>query len=146
VSPQGFGLIPPSPDLQLLDLTRLRIGNEAIRRLIPEPSSLEQLTLEGTAIDGGLSDWLRKAKKLRELDLSGTPVDDSAIDAVADAAGLETLWMTQTNVSDQALEKIVKMRALQSVDLQRTRVTDEGIRRLRMSRPRLEINPLKILQ
>jgi hypothetical protein len=146
VSPQGFGLIPPSPDLQLLDLTRLRIGNEAIRRLIPEPSSLQQLTLEGTAIDGRLSDWLRKAKKLRELDLSGTPVDDSAIDAVADAAGLETLWMTQTNVSDQALEKIVKMRALQSVDLQRTRVTDEGIRRLRMSRPRLEINPLKILQ
>ncbi len=144
ISEQGLSLIPPSPELRLLDLTRLPVGNDAVRRLLPVPSSLEQLTLEGTRIDSGLSDWLRRASKLRELDLSGTRVDDAAIESASAAAGLATLWMTQTNVSDQAIGTIAKMPELQSVDLQRTRVTDAAIARLRAARPNLDINPLEL--
>jgi hypothetical protein len=144
VTERGLISIPPSPDLRLLDLTRLPVGNDAVRRLLPVPSLLEQLTLEGTRIDRGLSGWLRGAINLRELDLSGTRVDDSAIDAASAAAGLTTLWMTQTNVSDQAIGTIAKMPGLQSVDLQRTRVTNAAIARLRTARPNLEINPLEL--
>jgi hypothetical protein len=144
VTEKGLSRITPSPNLRWLDLARLPISNEAVRRLAPKPSSLEQLTLEATRVDADLVDWLREAKGLRELDLSWTPMGDSVIDAVSTAGELSTLWMTGTQVSDRSIDPIAQMRHLHSVDLQRTKVTDAGIARLRAARPKLEINPLEL--
>jgi hypothetical protein len=145
VSKDGLSKLPPSTRLRWLDLTRLPVGNQSVRRLAPQSQSLEQLRLEATRIDNGLADWLRKATNLRELDLSWTPMDDTMIDAVAGANNLSVLFMTGTNVSDESIDGIAKMRRLQEVDLQRTRVTDAGIARLRAARPDLDINSIRLL-
>lgn len=144
VSEQGLLSIAPSSQLRWLDLSRLPIGNQAVRRICPQPESLQQLTLEVTRIDGGLLEWLGRADNLSEVDLSWTPLDDSAIQALAVAPGLSILWMTGTKVSDRSIDPLIAMSELQSVDVQRTGVTDAGIDRLRAARPNLQINPLEL--
>ncbi len=140
----GISQITPSKSLSWIDLSRLPIGNDSVRWLAPAPQTIQQLTLEATRIDSGLSQWLGKATRLRELDLSGTAVDDRVIESIASATDLDTLWLTGTRVSDKSIERISRMRKLESVDLQRTEVTEVGLQRLRRSRPDLSINPLEL--
>ncbi len=144
VSEDGLSLISPSPNIQWLDLSRLPIGNDAVRRLAPNPRSILQLTLEATKVDSGLGEWLAKATNLQELDLSWTPMDDQIIDSLSGATQIETLWMTGTRLSDQSIEPVARMKSLQAVDLQRTKVTAAGLEQLRKARPDLSINPLEL--
>jgi hypothetical protein len=144
VTEAGLALIPASPELQWLDLSRLPIGNEAVRRLVPQPESLQQLTLEATKVDAELQAWLSRANNLRELDLSWLEMDDAVIKSIAGARELETLWLTGTNVSDKSIDTIAGMKNLQAVDLQRTQVTAAGLARLRQARPELNLNPLEL--
>ena len=144
VSEDGLTRIPASPQIQWLDLSRLPINSEGVKRLAPNPQSIQQLTLEATKVDAGLTDWLARATNLQELDLSWTPLDDRTIEAISGARQLDTLWLTGTNVSDLSIERIAKMGQLQAVDLQRTEVTAAGLEKLRGARPNLSINPLEL--
>jgi hypothetical protein len=144
VSEQGLQAVVPSTKLRWLDLARLPLGNDAVRRIAPQPQSLEQLTLEVTRIDGGLLDWLHHADNLREVDLSWTGLGDEAIESLSSAKGITILWLTGTKVSDRSIDLLVAMPQLQSVDIQRTQVSDAGVARLRRARPDLQINPLEL--
>lgn len=144
ITAAGLKQIPASPNLRWIDLARLPIDNDAIRRLVPEPTAVEQLTLEATRIDPELANWLGQAKRLRELDLSWTPMDDSVIASIKDAADLSVLWMTGTKISDESISIISGWKNLSSVDVQRSAITESGIRRLRESHPQIEINPLEL--
>jgi hypothetical protein len=144
ISKTGIGTLPVSSSLQWLDLSRLPIGNEDVRRLVPDPAKMQQLNLEVTRIDSGLADWLRAARDLRELDLSWTGADDEAINALSNAANIATLWMTGTKVSDQSVGKIIAMADLESVDVQRSQITEAGLGRMQNARPGLEVNPLEL--
>lgn len=142
VTAAGVNRIPASRQLRRLVLTGQPLDVAAVQRLVAEPSSLQQLSLEGTAIDNGIADLLRRADQLRELDLSNTPIDDAIVAAIAGAHQLTTLWLTGTRVSDQAVATIARLPALRRVDLQQTAVTERGLARLQELRPDLDINPL----
>ncbi len=145
VTATGLRKIRPSSSLRWLDLSRLAsVDNDIVRALVPEPTSMQQLSLELTAVDRGLNDWLGKATNLQELDLSFTAVDDSLIDAIAGGKEIAVLWLTGSKVSDASIEPIAKMPKLESVDLQRTKVTAAGLARLKKLRPNLSINPLEL--
>ena len=141
VTAEGLNRIPPIPSLVWLDLANLPIGNGDVVRLAPNPSSIEQLRLEGTQVDAGLIDWLRKATNLRELDLSSTHADDSVVDAISAAGKLSLLWLTGTDVTDKSIDTIAKMGSLEMVDLKGTKITTAGIARMRAARPNLQVNP-----
>jgi hypothetical protein len=140
VTENGLKEIPASPEMRWLDLSRQPVGNAAVGRLVPNPGSLEQLTLEQTKIDQGLRDWLGKATALRELDLSHTTVDDSVMKAAASAKNLEVLWFTGTKVSDQSVDAVAGLSKLQMVNVQQSAITKTGLSRLKKKRPQLEIN------
>ena len=144
ITPSALSKVAPSPTIRWLDLTGIPVGNEDVERLLPSPDLLEQLTLESTKIDAGLSTWLSKAKRLQELDLSWMPMGDSGIQSVSGASDLQVLWMTGTKVSDDSIDTIIAMRNLESVDLQRTGVTDAGIKKLKAARPDLSVNPIEL--
>ncbi len=144
VTPDGLIHVPPSPELQRLTLSGRSIDVESVGRLLPDPRSIQQLSLEGTGIDSSIIDLLSDAANLLELDLSSTPMDDSIVSAIASAKSLNTLWMTGTKVTDRSITTIAKMPKLENVDLQRTAVTDTGIAKLRKSKPNLNVNPLEV--
>jgi hypothetical protein len=144
VTADGLNAIPASQSLDWLDLSRLPIGNDSVRRLAPAPQSIQRLSLERTQIDAGLGDWFAGAINLRELDLSSTAVDDSIMNTIGNARRLQVLWMTATKVTDASIDRIAGLRQLQAVDLQRSGVTSAGLSRLQKLRPDLSINPLEI--
>jgi len=144
VSPKGLATIPEMTDLQWLDLSRLPVDTEDLRRLVPVPTSLQQLSLEATRIDPSVATWLAAAHSLQELDLSWTQIGDETLQAIAAGKNLEVLWLTGTQVTDHSIDKIGSLAGLQSVDLQRTQVTQSGLDRLKQLRPDLEIDPLQL--
>ena len=66
-----------------------------LKKLIPQPAQLEQLTLEITKVNDGLSDWISQARGLRELDMSWTPVGDEFLNSIQGCRELSVLWMTE---------------------------------------------------
>jgi hypothetical protein len=144
VSDVGLKSINPSEDLVWLDLARLPISSEVIEALAPNPSKMEQLTLEVTKIDRQLLGWLEQANNLRELDLSWTMVDDEFAGAIENMRELTVLWLTGTRLTDQSVDVLIDLPKLQSLDVQRTQISDAGLSRLRAARPRLQLNPLEL--
>jgi hypothetical protein len=144
VTPTGLNQIPPSMELHRLTLVGQSIDVDSVSQLVPNPKSIQQLSLEGTAIDSTIAQLLGATENLRELDLSSTAVDDSVIRSIERASHLTTLWMTGTRVSDQSIATIRNMTSLKNVDLQRTKVTEQGIARLKTLKPDLNVNPLEI--
>jgi len=144
VTRQGIEKIAPQASLRWLELAFIPVTNDDVMRLCPNASTVEQLSLEATAIDDSIGGWLASASKLRELDLSNTRVSDKAIMMLPVSAPIETLWLTGSQVSDASIDKMIAMDKLQRVDLQRTGVSEVGISKLQSSRPGLIVNPLKI--
>lgn len=140
----GLSQIVPQSHLKWLDLAYLPITGDDVKRLCADPSSLEQLSLEATAIDDSIRTWIATAKSLAELDLSSTSAGDLVIDMLPSAAPIKTLWLTGSRVSDSSINRIAAIPTLQQVDLQQTQVTESGIARLRAARPQLKINPLQV--
>ncbi len=138
--------ITPQRSIRWLDLSMLSATTTAVSRLYPEPRSLEQLSLERTAIDPSIGNWLALAPRLRELDLSFTRVDDTTLGHVDPAVPIETMWLTGTRISDRSIELLSAIRTLKSLDLQRTDVTEEGRQRLRRLRPDIRLDPLELVQ
>ncbi|MGB1926746.1 MAG: hypothetical protein ACPHL6_09455, partial [Rubripirellula sp.] len=101
VTKDGLEFIPASREMTWLDLARLPVGNLSVKRLIPEPTMLEQLTLEVTKVDDSLGSWVRQARRLRELDMSWTVVGDEFLQSIAGFEDLSVLWMTGTRLTDE---------------------------------------------
>ncbi len=144
VTETGLQKIPVSQRLTWLDLARLPIGNQAVERLIPDPSGLQQLTLEVTRVDNELSDWIREAKSLRELDMSWTQVGDVFLQSATEARSLSVLWMTGTRITDTSVDALLRLPNLESLDVQRTQISEAGLERIRSARPDLQLNPLEL--
>lgn len=144
ISRETVAQLPPSPSLKWLDLTRIELGNDDVARLMPDPSALEQLRLEATAIDAGIAPWIAKTRQLLELDLSWTAIDDSVLEVVENRQAIEVLYLTGSRVTDRSIDAIIAMPNLETVDLQRTGVTEAGLARLKAARPQIEVNPLKL--
>lgn len=145
LDPQTLRRIPPQRDLRWLDLTAIAVTTSDVTRLVPDPANLEQLSLEATAVDVGLADWLSQAQSLTELDLSWARVDDGVVIALAEAAPVGTLWLTGTGVTDASLERIASIKTLRRLDVQRTAVTAAGRQRFRERRPDVTLDPLKLV-
>jgi hypothetical protein len=145
LDPESLRRIPPQRDLRWLDLTAIPVTTSDVTRLLPDPANLEQLSLEATAVDVGLAEWLSQARSLTELDLSWARVDDAVIAALAEAAPLDTLWLTGTGVTDASLERIASIKTLRRLDVQRTAVTEAGRQRFRGRRPDVTLDPLKLV-
>ncbi|KAA1261789.1 hypothetical protein LF1_43490 [Rubripirellula obstinata] len=141
----GLATLPVSDRLNWLDLSYVPIKNSDVARLLPQPQSLQQLSLEATGVDDEMSDWLRRAKALREVDLSWTQTGDQVIESLSNAKSISTLWMTGSKVSDASVDAISQMRNLNSVDLQRTDVSESGLSRLQAARNSLTVNPLQLI-
>ncbi len=146
VTPAGLALIPPSPELSWLDLSRLKnLSIDDVKRCCPRPSSLTSLSLEATGIGGPeAAKFLTGATSLEELDLSSTRVDDSLAAAIATMTELQTLWLTGSLVGDEVIDTVAALKSLRTIDVQRSRVSDSALESLRRSRPELHINPLEV--
>lgn len=145
LDPETLRRIPPQRDLRWLDLTAIPVTPSDVTRLLPDPANLEQFSLEATAVDVGLAEWLSQARSLTELDLSWARVDDAMIAALAEAVPLDTLWLTGTGVTDASLERIASIKTLRRLDVQRTAVTAAGRQRFRGRRPDVTLDPLKLV-
>lgn len=145
LQPEALRRITPQRSLNWLDLTGLSVQSADVTRLYPNPASLRQLSLEATAVDDDLADWLGGAETLEELDLSWTRVGDACLASLPATAPLETLWLTGSQISDRSLDRIAAIKSLQRVDLQRTAVTAAGRQRLRELRPDLTLDPLELV-
>jgi hypothetical protein len=144
ITEDALGLVPASSGMTWLDLAGLPVGNAAVQRLVPDPSSLEQLTLEVTKVDDGMGAWLQKATGLRELDMSWTKVGDSFLQELSGFQDLSVLWMTGTRLTDQSIDAILRLPKLESLDVQRTQISEAGLERIRKARPSLQVNPLEL--
>lgn len=144
VTARGLATIRASNSLRWIDLTNLNVSSEDVRRLVPVPSSLEQLSLESTEVDDTLADWMATAKQIIELDLSHTRCGDATVFALADHDGLRTLWLTGSTITDASIPVLSRMQSIESIDLQRSQVTDEGLAKLKISHPNWKINPLRL--
>ncbi len=145
VTSRGLAQLGAQPELRWLDLSHLPIGNDVVRQLASQPQTLQQLSLEATAVDDGLADWLAQTDQLTELDLSLTAVTDRAVTRLAGELPLETLWLTGSRVGNGTLERAGEWEALEAIDVQRTAVEPAAVDRLRQLRPNLRINPLRLI-
>jgi len=145
LQPESLRRIAPQHSLNWLDLTGLPVEVADVTRLCPNPATLRQLSLEATAVDDELADWLSGAEALQELDLSWTRVGDACLASLPAKAPLETLWLTGAQVSDRSLERIAAIKSLQRVDLQRTAVSAAGRQRFRQLRPDVTLDPLELV-
>ncbi|MCA9138998.1 MAG: hypothetical protein KDB00_19635, partial [Planctomycetales bacterium] len=94
VTARGLAEIKTDQHCRWIDLSRLPITVQDVTKLCPDPTGLDQLSLEVTRIDHSISDWLRLAKNLHELDLSWTDCGDETIASISDHSKIQTLWMT----------------------------------------------------
>ncbi|MEO1618329.1 MAG: hypothetical protein AAFV88_20930 [Planctomycetota bacterium] len=140
VTGQGLSSLPESTALTWLDVTQLPITVQDLKRLLPRPNELQQLSVEATRVDDQLASWLQSAAQLNELDLSGLGVTDRLTPSLAPLRKLETLWMTQTQITDQSVSTFDNLKSLEFLDVQGTRVTDAAINQLRSKRPGIKVN------
>jgi hypothetical protein len=144
VTGRGLATIPASDSFRWIDLTNLSISSDDLKRMVPVPSSLEQLSLESTGVDDSITDWIAKAKQISELDLSQTRCGDATISALADHSRLRTLWLTHSAITDASIPVLSRLQSIESIDLQRTAVTNDGLAKLRTAHPDWKINPLRL--
>ncbi|TWU41072.1 hypothetical protein [Novipirellula artificiosorum] len=144
VTEEGLRSIPPQTTLDWLDLSRIPVTSDEVKRLVADPGSLAQISLEATSVDDGIAAWIARAKMLRELDLSFTYAGDLVVNVLRDKHQLDTLWLTGTQVSDAAMPVIESLEALEAVDLQRTKVTESAATRFQLARPKVKWNPLEL--
>ncbi len=91
-----------------------------------ELTSLERLSVEGTAIDGALLKQIRQLSKLNELDLSGCAIDDTGLAELRGHKNLKILWLTGTQVTDEALKTLATLPNLKSCEIGGTSITAEA--------------------
>jgi hypothetical protein len=142
VSGRGLAALARAPRLQWLDLSGLPVDGEDLRRLVPQPTALRQLSLEATRVDDSLADWIGAARELEEVDLSATACGDATVARLAELPALRTLWLTGSAVTDVCVPRIDQMDALRTLDLQDTAISAAALARLKVKHPSWNINPL----
>jgi uncharacterized membrane protein len=96
-------------------------------------------SLDGTSPADSVLRVVGEMTHLLRLDLSGTTTSDSDLQRLGDWPYLEVLNLYGTEVSNASLAVVESLTSLRTVYLWGTRVEEEGARRLRQSRPGLEV-------
>jgi len=146
VTATGVARIPAQHTLQWLDMAYLPLDTAAVRRLLADGRSLEQLSLERTKIDDSLATLLESATQLRELDLSFNAISDRALEGLPAAAPLETVFLTGTQIGDVGLRRLAAHPPLLQIDVQQTQVTAATLEQLGREYPGVRFNPLQLVQ
>lgn len=126
--------------LEFLDLSGTAITSKAAAELKLLPK-LAVLRLNYTRIDDAALENLSELSPLKELSLDGTMVRGDGLQFLANLDCLESLSLNETPLTDDGLALVENLRNLKSISIDSTRVTDAGVKRLRASRPNLEIHP-----
>ena len=127
---EDLGLVATLRKLEILDLSKSKIGDAGLRHL-QGLTSLRSIDLSATNItDAGLV-HLRHLISMRRLYLDGTPLAGSTLGYLKQMADLETLQLSYTSVTDSAIVQLKDMRRLRHLSLNGTRVSDSGIDNLR---------------
>ena len=142
VTEKGLQTIESANNARWIDLTSLPVSSADLKRLVPMPTALEQLSLEATGVDDSLGDWIANAKRLSELDLSQTRCGDQTIRNIAGHNRLRTLWLTGSAITDASIAVLTRLPSIESIDVQRTQITAQGLAKLKIAHPDWKINPL----
>lgn len=141
VGPKGLQSIGQSTQLRWLDLSGLPIESDQLLSFVPEPSKLEQLSLEGCKIDNQVAGWIAKATSLEELDVTNTACGDPLVQALNKLKSLQTLWLTNTVVTDAVLVDLAGLPRIETIDVRGTSVSASGLAKLRRKHPEWNLNP-----
>ena len=83
---------------------------------------------------------------IKGADLSDTKTADDDLKGLASLTDLNSLDLRATKISDDGLEHLLALENLTQLDVRETAVTADGVKRLRLSRPNLDIVVLGQLQ
>jgi Leucine-rich repeat (LRR) protein len=121
-----LGLLAAFPELQSLDISATRAGDEGFLRL-KTLKRLKTIRARGCAIgDGGLA-VLESLGEVRTLDLAGTRITDAGLAHVSACVKLQELNLTGTLVSDAGLKSLAKLPDLRVLRLFATKVRGPGL-------------------
>lgn len=143
-SPPWLSQLSPQAGLTWLDLSHLDVRSSDVVRLLGGGTQLRRLSLEATKIDDGIGTTLNSQQRLEELDLSFTEISDETISQLRTLDSLETLWLVGCPLTDTSISTLKSLRSLKMLDVQRTSITDAGLEELKISNPRLQLNPLQL--
>jgi internalin A len=120
------------PDLERLDLSHTRIGDEGMLNLKPAPQIKElKLFYSEWVTDQGLT-AIKEWKHLKRLDVRGTRISDGTLEIVSRLTGIEALDIAHTEVTDVGLENLITLVNLKELALGRGRLSNSGLVALRM--------------
>ena len=100
-----------------------------LRNSFPNLLQLEQLTLEITKVNDGLSDWISQAGLTSGYELDS--VGDEFVKSIQGCRELSVLWMTGTQLTDKDVDVLIQLQGLESLDVQRTQISPAGLDRIR---------------
>lgn len=139
ISDEGLRHLAGLSRLESLDISETAIDGSGFQHLTCE--YLKSLRLRRCKNFG-----LRGAKKLarflqlQDLWLDGTAIDDDCLVELRPLQQLVTLKLGETRITDRAIESLSELKALRTVGARRTAITEEGMKRLRAKLPHLSRN------
>lgn len=120
------------PDLERLDLSHTRIGDEGMLNLKAAPKIKDlKLFYSEWITDQGLT-AIKEWKHLKRLDLRGTRISDGTLEIVGRLTGLEALDVAHTEITDVGLDHLITLVNLKELALGRGRLSNPGLVALRM--------------
>lgn len=141
VTGEGLAALDTS-SLHWLDLTHVKVDDQALLTALGDAPRLNQLTLEGTEATDRLftaaPPLRRRWPELRELDLSQTRIGDATVAQLTQLGQLEVLWLTATPVTDACVDDLLKLRKLKVLEIAGSGLTDAAVQRLRQGLPELQ--------
>lgn len=100
------------------------------RKVLPTLTSLDHLSLEGSAIEDEDLKILAALPKLAAVNIAGTRVTDAGLKHLAGSRTLRSLALGRTKITDAGLQDLAGLPALRELYLMNTPVTDAGMRHL----------------
>ncbi len=126
--------------IQKLRLKEVRIGDRSLLRLLDELPELEILQLIDIPVGNDFVRGLVRCPRLRELTLDNSFVTDRGIGDIARLPSIRRLGFVGTRLTDTGLLRLSTMSALEYLDVSVTHVTDAGIATLQGSLPNCRVN------
>ena len=154
--------------LRSLFLTRNRITNQGLQKLVEMFPNLRELHLDETDIrDSGIDDLsalkkleilklkrtpitlkegpgLSQLKSLKSIDLEGSLVSNHGVAQLAQLKNLEYVNLTHTHTDGETLKALEKLLTLKRLSLKGTRVGFQALKRLATANQHLELSELLI--
>ena len=112
-----------------IDFSDLDTADDRVE-LVPNPESVQSLSLARTDISPKGMKYLLRMKSLKQLDVQSTKVTNDDVLHLT-AVPLQTLNLNRTKVTDGVFVHINEMRSLSSLYIGGTNVSDAGLRTLK---------------